>query len=106
MERSKEFRRARKVTLRLRDCGLFHQRINVVRCDIETLIELPQGLGKTPNRDIRERVLGKYPNVTWVESLGFLEVVVTALPLASPPFEIGQGLKDPAAIGQERTGSF
>src|SRR6266853_4287876 len=52
---------------------------------------------------VRCRVLGEYLNVAWVEPLGFVEVRLAPVPLASPPREKGQRLKNPAAIRQELT---
>src|SRR5512133_3650523 len=39
--------------------------------------------------------------VAWIEPLGFVEVRLAPVPLASPPLQIGQRFKNPAAIRQE-----
>ena len=48
-------------------------------------------------------MLGEKVNVARVESLGFVEVGLAPLPLASPPLDIGQRFRNPAAIGQKLT---
>src|SRR6266704_2620737 len=51
--------------------------------------------------DIGNRVLGEEVKVARVEPLGFVEVRLAPVPLASPPLQIGQRFKNPAAIWQE-----
>ena len=46
-------------------------------------------------------MLGKKINVARVEPLGFVEIRLAPVPLASPSLDIGQRLRNPAAIGQE-----
>ena len=46
-------------------------------------------------------MLGEQANVARVEPLGFVEVRLALVPLASPPREIGQRFRNPAAIRQE-----
>ena len=45
---------------------------------------------------LREQV-----NIAGVELLGFVEVRLALVPVASPPFDIGQALKDPAVMRQK-----
>ena len=48
-------------------------------------------------------MLGEYVNIPRVEPLGFVKIGVALVPLASPPRDIGQRFRNPAAIGQKRT---
>src|SRR5206468_5017876 len=48
-------------------------------------------------------VRGEEENVARVEPLGFVEVRLAPVPLASPPRDIGQRFRNPAAIRQELT---
>ena len=48
-------------------------------------------------------VLGEQVGVARVEPLGFVEVGFAPVPLASPPRDIGQRFRNPAAIGQKRS---
>ena len=48
-------------------------------------------------------MLDEQVDVARVEALGFVEVRLAPVPLASPPREIGQRFRNPAAIGQKRT---
>ena len=48
-------------------------------------------------------MLGEQSNIARVEPLGFVEVRFAPVPLASPTLDIGQRLRNPAAIGQELT---
>ena len=48
-------------------------------------------------------MLSEQVNVARVEPLGFVEVRLAPVPLASPSRDIGQRLRNPAAIGQELT---
>ena len=43
-------------------------------------------------------MLGKQANVARVEPLGFVEVTLAPIPLASPSCDIGQRFRNPAAI--------
>ena len=45
---------------------------------------------------LREQV-----NIAWVELLGFVELRLALLPIASPPFDVGQRLRNPTVIGQK-----
>ena len=103
MERSEERRGTRQVALSLCDIRLFREGIHVVGCDIKNLIKLSQRFGKTTRADIRKRVLAEQVHVAWVEPLGFVEIRLAPVPLASPPRDIGQRFRNPAAIRQELT---
>jgi hypothetical protein len=48
-------------------------------------------------------VFVEHGNVARVKPLRFVEVRLASGPLASPPLEIGQRFRNPAAIGQKRT---
>src|SRR5205814_51893 len=96
-------RGSRQVALDLCDSRLFHEGIQVVRRNIENLIKLSQRFGETPKTEIGNRVLTEKVNVARVEPLGFDEVRLAPIPLASPPCDIGQQLRNPAAIRQELT---
>ena len=48
-------------------------------------------------------MLGEEVNVARVEPLGFVEIRFAPVPLASPPRDIGQRFRNPAAIRQELT---
>src|SRR4029077_17518902 len=103
VERSEKRRRPRQVALSLCDSRLDCKSIYVVRCDIENLIKFSQCFGETTKVYIGKRVLGEQVNVARVEPLGFVEIRLAPLPLASPPLDIGQRFRNLAAIGQERT---
>ena len=90
MERSEERSSPRQVALGLCDSRLDHEGIHVVRCNIENLIKLSQRFGETTKGDIGKRVLSEQVNVARVELLGFVEVRLAPVPLASPPCDIGQ----------------
>ncbi len=49
-------------------------------------------------------MLGQQGNVARVEPLGFVEVGLASVPLPSPPRDIRQRFRNPAAIRQELTG--
>src|SRR5262249_25432931 len=106
MQRSQERRGPREVALGLCNTRLFREGIHVVRYDIENLIELSQGFGETTKTDIGIRVLGEQINVARVEPLGFDEVGLAAIPLAPPPRDISERLRNPAAIRQKLTCSL
>src|SRR5205809_3961263 len=53
--------------------------------------------------NIGNRVLGEQVKVARVEPLGFVEIRLAPVPLASPPLQIRQRFGNPAAIGQELT---
>ena len=57
MQRIEQRRRPRQVTFGLRGQRLFRKSIDVIRRDIENLIQLPQRLRKAAEKDIGERVL-------------------------------------------------
>ena len=89
MQRSEERRGPRQVAFSLRNSRLEREGINVVRCNIENLIKLPQRFGKTTKCVIGKGMLADQVNVAWVEPLGFVEEGFAPLPLASPPRDIG-----------------
>ena len=103
MQRGEKRSSPRQITLGLCDGRLEHEGIEVVRHDIENLIKLPQRFGETTKHDIGSRVLVEQANVARVKPLGFVEVRLAPVPLTSPPSDIGQLLRNPAAIGQKRT---
>jgi len=47
-------------------------------------------------------VLSKQVNIAWVEALGFVKVGVATLPVASGSLDIGEGLKNPTVVRQQR----
>ena len=57
MERSEKRRSPRQVALSLCDSRLYREGIDVVRCDIEDLIKLPQSFGETTKVDIGKGML-------------------------------------------------
>src|SRR2546421_9198479 len=99
MERSEKSGGPRQVALRLGDSRFRGERVDVVRDDIENLVDFPQGFGKTTKTDVISSVAGEEGNVARVESLGFDEVRFAPVPLAASPFHVGEGLRNPAAIG-------
>src|SRR5436190_23478634 len=103
MQRSEERRGPRQVALGLCNTRLCREGIHVVRCDIENLIKFSQGFGETTKTDIGIRVLSEQVNVARVEPLGFDEVRLAPTPLASPPCDISERLRNPAAIRQKLT---
>ena len=48
-------------------------------------------------------MLAEQANVARVEPLGFVEVALASVPLASSPLDISQGFRNPTAIGQKRS---
>ena len=46
-------------------------------------------------------MLRQQVDVTRIKLLGFLEIGVALIPMASPSFDIGQSLRNSAVIGQE-----
>src|SRR5437762_14180620 len=98
MQRSEERRGARQVALGLCNSCLYHESIHVVRHDVENLIKLSQRFGETTEDDIGKRVLGEQVNVARIEPLSFVEIRLAPVPLASPPRDIGQRFRNPAAI--------
>src|SRR4030095_9980661 len=103
MERGEKRGSPRQITLGLCDGRLEHKGIEVVRHDIENLIKLPQRFGETTKHDIGTRVLVEHGNVARGKPLGLLEVRPPPTPPASPPRDIRQLLRNPAAIGQKLT---
>src|SRR5438477_6228424 len=101
MQRSEECSSPREVALGLCDSRLEREGIDVIRDDIEHLIKLSQCLGETTKTDVGCRVLVEHGNVARVEALGFVEVRLAPVPFSSPPREIGERFRNPAAIGQE-----
>src|SRR6266446_502859 len=103
VERSEERSGTRQVTLGLCDTRLLHERVQAVRYDIENLIKLSQRFGEAAKHDIGSCMLREPLNVARVEPLGFVEVRLAPVPLASPACDIGQRLRNLAAIRQELT---
>jgi len=104
MQRREQDRSTREVAFALCDTRLRFKCVHVVRCNIENLIKLSHCFGETTKVHIGIRVLGKDFHVARVEPLGFVKVMFALLPLAASAFELGQRLRNPAAIRQERTG--
>ena len=84
MEGSEQCSRTRQVAFGFCDTRLEREGIDVVWCDIENLIKFSQGFGKAPKRDIGSGVLAEKVDVARVEPLGFVEVGLAPVPLASP----------------------
>src|SRR2546430_8917245 len=103
MQRREERSSTRQVALGLCNTRLCREGIYVIRFNIENLIELSQGFGETTKTDIGIRVLGEQVNVARVEPLGFVEVRLAPVPLASSPCDISERLRNPAAIRQKLT---
>src|SRR5437868_4975159 len=103
MKISVRHRRSRQVALELRDGRLLRQGIHVVRYNIQNLINLLRRFWETTTVDIGSCVLTEHGNVAWIESLSFVEAVLAFVPLSSPPLDIGQRFRNPAAIRQKRT---
>src|SRR5438874_13454799 len=103
MQRSQERQGPRQVALGLCNTRLFREGIHVVRYNIENLIELSQRFGETTKTDIGIRVLGEQVNIARVEPLSFDEVRLAPVPLAAPPCDISERLRNPAAIRQKLT---
>src|SRR5262249_5952467 len=101
MERGEYRGSSRQVSDSLGDSRLLHQRIHIIRRYIENLIELLHCLGKTTKNDIGNRVLVEQVDITRVEPLRFVEMGLTLVPLASPACDIGERLRNSAAVGQE-----
>src|SRR6266446_10105617 len=102
-KRSEQRRGTRQVALGLCDTGLCHNGIHVIRCDIQNLLKLSQCFGETTKHDIGSCVRGEQVNVARIEPLGFVEIRFASVPLASPPCNVGQRLRYPAAIREELT---
>src|SRR5215468_9611344 len=83
-ERSEYRSSARQVADGLGDSRLLHQRIHIIRRDVENLIELLYRLGKTTKHDIGNRVLVEQVDITRVESLCFVEMRLALVPTALP----------------------
>src|SRR6266446_298348 len=90
VEWSEERRGPWQVALGLCNSRLARERIEVVRCNIKNLIKLPQCFGETTQCDVGIRVLGEHVNIARIEALGFVEVTLAFVPLASPPRDIRQ----------------
>src|SRR6185437_10120396 len=103
MERSEERSGPRQVSFGLCNVGLKHERIHVIRCDIENLFKLSHRIGKTTKTEIRNRVLAEQEGVARVQSLGFVKVGFAPVPLTSPAGDIGERFRNPAVIGQKRS---
>src|SRR5437588_11373540 len=103
MQRREERSGTRQVALGLRNTRLCREGIHVVRDNIENLIELSQRFGETTKTDTGIRVLGQQVNIARIEPLGFDEVRLAPVPLASPPCDISERLRNPAAIRQQLT---
>src|SRR5262245_10327183 len=70
MERSEQRRRTRQVALALCNTRLKREGIDVVRCDIENLINLSQRFREAALADIAVRALGQQVYVPRIEPLG------------------------------------
>src|SRR5207247_8995005 len=92
-ERSEKRRSTRQVALGLCDSRPGRECIRVIRYDIENLIKLSQRPGETTKHCVGKRVLAEERNVARVEPLGFVEVGLAPVPLASPQRDIGQLLR-------------
>ena len=103
MERSENRRRPRQIALSFGDTRLIREGIDAVRYDIEHLIKLSQRFWETTKDLIQKRVLGEQSNIARIEPLGFVEVGLALVPLASPACDIGQGFGNLTAIGQKRS---
>src|ERR1700745_131946 len=103
MEWGENCRRPWQVALGLCDRRLSRERIHIIRCDIENLIKLPQGFGKTTQNYIEKPVLAGKVGGARVESLGFGKVGFAPVPLTAPPRNIGQRFRNLTAIGQKRS---
>src|SRR5262249_23038057 len=103
MQRSEERRGTREIAFGLRDGRFCREGIEVIRRNIENLIKLSQRFCEAPERRIRDGVLSKQGHVARVEPFGFVEIRLATVPLASPPRNIGQRLRNPAAIRQKLT---
>src|SRR5262249_6576814 len=100
MQGTEQRRRARKVAFSLVDSRLGYKGVDVVRRNDENLIKLSQRFSQTRHSQIGKCVLREETDVARVEPLGFVEVRLTSLPLASPTLQISEGLRNQAAIGQ------
>src|SRR5438128_10041379 len=103
MQWSENRRGTQQVSFGLRNIRLYREGIHVVRCDVENLIKLSQRFGETTKCVIGKGMLAEQGNVARVEPLGFVEVRLAPVPLASPPRDIGQRLRNSTAIRQELT---
>src|SRR5205823_8536362 len=101
--RSVQCARTGQFPLGLRDKRLEPECINVIRRNIQDLIKLSQRFGKTTKADVRLRVPVEQVKVARVEPLGFVEVRLAPVPLASSPLQKRHRLKNQAAIRQELT---
>src|SRR4029450_1610327 len=99
MQRSQKRCSPGQIALGLRDTGLDHRGVNVVRCKVENLIKFSQRFREATDNDQGKRVLSKQVNVAWVEALSFAEVGVAPVPLASGSLDISEGLENPAVVG-------
>src|SRR5439155_23889947 len=106
LEGSEERRGPRQVALRLCDSRLCCEGVDVVRHNIENLVKLSQRFGETTKCDIGLRMRCEYGYVARVKPLGFVEVRLAPVPLASPPCDVGQRFRNSAAIRQELTCLF
>ena len=102
MQRSQKRSSSGQIALGLRDTGLDHRGVNVVRCKIENLIKFSQRFGEPTYNDQGKSVLSKQVNIAWVEALSFVEVGVAPVPLASGSLDIGKGLKNKDVVRRER----
>ena len=75
--------------------------IQVVRVNIENLIKLSAALPGNDGDLSRKRVLGEKDNVARVEPLGFVEVGLAPIPMTPSAFDIGQRLRNSAAVRQK-----
>src|SRR5215510_8956795 len=101
MQRSEERRGTWQIALGLRNGRLCREGIEVIRRNIENLIKLSQRFGKPPECSIGNGLLSKQGHVARVELFGFVEIRLALVPLASPPRDISQQFRNPAAIWEK-----
>jgi hypothetical protein len=94
LDLSEKRRSSRKVAFGLGNGRLFHQGVNVVRHDLQNLVELPERFGETPQRDIELGMSSEQTHIARVEPLGFVEVGFTSLPLPLIACDKGERLRN------------
>src|SRR5204863_8784381 len=99
MQRSEECGGPRQVPFDLCDNCFRHERVHVVRCDIENLVKFSQGFGETTWALVGLGVLAEKEGVARVEALGFDKVGLATVPLTLSPLDVSQGYRNPADIG-------
>ena len=89
-QRSEKCRSARQIAFGLCDSCLGRERVDVARYNAKNLVKLSHRFAEPTMRDIGNRPLGHQVNVAGVEPLGFVEVSIALVPLASPPCDISE----------------